>query len=50
LGGGTGEKPRESGEWLEKCSCGEWVDGEPVESPRDLECERLPGLTVGDLS
>ena len=27
-----------------------WEAGECLESPRDLECERLPGLNGSDLS
>ena len=27
-----------------------WRVGEPLESPRDLGCERLPGLNGDDLS
>jgi hypothetical protein len=47
----TGEKPRGPGELMEICSFQVWgLGGEPLESHRNLGCERLPGLNGCDLS
>ena len=51
-GGKTGENPRGPGEGMEICSCGGWgiCMGEPLESPRDLGCERFLGFNWCALS
>ena len=46
----TGKKPLETGEWIEICSRVGWVARKPLESPRNLGYERLPGPNQDDLS
>ena len=46
----TGKKPLETGEWIEIRSRVGWVARKPLESPRNLGYERLPGPNQDDLS
>jgi hypothetical protein len=50
-GGDRREAQRKNGNLGERMEiCGLWGGEDPLESPRDLGCERLPGLNGSDLS